>query len=279
MSDNVLPGPITADHSLKEAVCVNVNKIYDSCRDKDCIKNVEVYLSSSAQTILNNTNNVKAEDARIVFACVDVSPVPFNKGFFSVDVTYYFEIKFEACLNLCNNQHFTGLAMFTKKVILFGSEGTAKIFDSKCCCKEAINTGKPSSNAPQAVVEAVNPIVLCTKIASNQDKCYSCCPEFSMSVLPNNVCNFFDEELISCSDKKLLVTLGLFSMIRLERPVQLLIPTFDFCMPSKECSGLCDDDPCNAFAKFKFPNDEFFPPRFSNNENCGCSCSDNSCNN
>ena len=50
--------------------------------------------------------------------------------------------------------------MFDKRVILFGSEGNAKIFSSE------LRTGEPDiqlakrTNVPIAVVEAVDPIVL-----------------------------------------------------------------------------------------------------------------------
>ena len=79
------------------------------------------------------------------------------------------------------------------------------------------------------------------------------------------------------------VTLGLFSIIRLERNVQLLVPVYDFCVPDKECVGATEDNPCDLFDNINFPVDEFFPPnacsfdnntlstpRETNQRNCGC---------
>ena len=60
--------------------------------------------------------------------------------------------------------------------------------------------------------------------------------------------------------KKLLVTLEQFSIIRLERDTQLLIPAYDYCMPDKACQGSSEDDPCSMFSRIHFPIDEFFPP-------------------
>ncbi len=60
--------------------------------------------------------------------------------------------------------------------------------------------------------------------------------------------------------KKLYVTLGQFSIIRLERDTQLLIPAYDYCMPDKACQGSTEDDPCSMFSRIHFPIDEFFPP-------------------
>ena len=66
--------------------------------------------------------------------------------------------------------------------------------------------------------------------------------------------------------RRLLVTLGQFSIIRLERDTHLLMPAYDYCLPEKECTGggCCDggcvpEDPCEVFRKVKFPVQEFFP--------------------
>ncbi len=37
MADRVVPGPVENSASIREAVCVNTRKIFDSCRDKDCV--------------------------------------------------------------------------------------------------------------------------------------------------------------------------------------------------------------------------------------------------
>ena len=71
------------------------------------------------------------------------------------------------------------------------------------------------------------------------------------------------------------VSLGQFSLIRLERDTQLLIPVYDYCMPQKECAcdgGSCEEDPCELFRHVKFPVNEFFPPDRvgPNGEGCGC---------
>ena len=60
------------------------------------------------------------------------------------------------------------------------------------------------------------------------------------------------------------VTIGQFSIARLERGTQLLIPTFDYCIPTKSCpnvSGTSDENPCEVFSQIDFPMDAFFPAR------------------
>ena len=72
-------------------------------------------------------------------------------------------------------------------------------------------------------------------------------------------------------------------MVRLERDSQLLIPMYDYCMPTRECAGGDedgDDDPCEIFRQIRVPVGEFFPPStlpgMEEEENCGggasCSC-------
>ena len=84
--------------------------------------------------------------------------------------------------------------------------------------------------------------------------------------------------------RRLLVTLGQFSIIRLERDTHLLMPAYDYCLPEKECTGggCCDggcvpEDPCEVFRQVKFPVNEFFPPNSAGPRkdffHSGCSCS------
>lgn len=60
------------------------------------------------------------------------------------------------------------------------------------------------------------------------------------------------------------ISLGQFSTVRLERDTQLLIPVYDYCIPSNECTlagGDCScEDPCKVFDAVEFPMDDFFPP-------------------
>ncbi|HBQ64626.1 MAG TPA: hypothetical protein DD727_06840, partial [Clostridiales bacterium] len=66
-----------------------------------------------------------------------------------------------------------------------------------------------------------------------------------------------------CDDRerRVLVTLGIFSIIKLTRLVQLLIPAFDFCIPSKRCVSATEENACELFETIDFPVDEFFPPQ------------------
>ena len=86
------------------------------------------------------------------------------------------------------------------------------------------------------------------------------------------------------SEKAVRVTIGLFTIVQLERDVQILVPACDFCIPNKECScNTATEDPCDAFRKIRFPVNEFFPvsekdaekncnSNYNFNTNCSCGC-------
>jgi hypothetical protein len=69
------------------------------------------------------------------------------------------------------------------------------------------------------------------------------------------------------------VTLGQFSIIRLERDAQIVVPVLDYAIPVKEC---CDtpgevEDPCEMFSRIPFPTAQFAPKGCdSPEEGCGC---------
>ena len=101
------------------------------------------------------------------------------------------------------------------------------------------------------------------------------CKECNLIQIPQCILDVFDEELVlSGENRRLYVSLGQFSIIRLERRVMLLIPAYDFCIPNKECIGATDDNPCDLFDRISFPVEELFPPEkceFEENDNsCGC---------
>ena len=43
MPEKVMPGPVEDLSGIREAVCIHTRKIYDSCRDKDCIEDLRFY--------------------------------------------------------------------------------------------------------------------------------------------------------------------------------------------------------------------------------------------
>lgn len=138
------------------------------------------------------------------------------------------------------------------------------------------------------IVEVVDPILLDASIVAPETSCNCCC--CALHEVPRSICSRFggDDLVLSDDGYQLFVTLGQFSIIRLERDIQLLMPAYDICLPRRDCSNSGvggEQDPCEIFANFEFPIDEFFPPKqdicdslFTNSENsnsCGCKSCEN----
>ena len=264
MPDRVFPGPVRSNQLPREAVCVHTKKVYDSCRDKECLQDIRVYLTRCSQAVLNNSTGVKPKSAELLWAYIDVEPVPFNKGFYSVDIKSFYKVTADAFCGLSRPREICGLATYDKRAVLFGSEGSVHIFSSQYRPQADDAQCFARTNLPVAVVEVVDPVMLAARIVDEEH-----CGEYTPCDIPDMICSCFDEDLVvSNESRKLFATLGQFSIIKLERDIQLVMPAYDICLPDKECCG--DDngeDPCELFRRFKFPVDEFFPPKMSDLRN------------
>ena len=167
MPEKVMPGPVEGTGGIREAVCVHTRKIYDSCRDKDCIEDLRFYPKLQYVDVINHALSVKGGSADLLYVYVDVEPVNFNRGFYTVDMRFFYNVTLQAYTSCPAPVTVEGLCVFDKRAILFGSEGSAKIFSSK------FRSGEPDipmlrrSNLPEAVVEAVDPIVLDARLVES----------------------------------------------------------------------------------------------------------------
>ena len=266
MSDNNQAGAACDLRGIREAVCVHTDKISDSCLAKDCIEDLQVYLTVPSQQALDCAVSAKARYVELLHVGVHVETVPYSTGYYTVDLTFYYRVIADASAAGGRPTTVTGLAIFSKRLVMFGGETSARSFSSRsgvsCLCKQAIQAG----NVPEAIVEVVDPMILGSRV---QEVCScNCCPP-SPPVIPEAILGCFEEQLVLDGEsKRLLVTIGQFSIARLERSTQLLIPTFDYCIPSKTCKNVGSsntESPCEVFGQIEFPMDAFFP---SKNDSC-----------
>ncbi len=260
MAELMESGPACGDTAgIREAVCIHTRKIFDSCRDKDCVEDLRFYPAAGAQAIIDRAVSLKAGKAELLYVYIDVEPVGFNRGFFTVDVRYFYKVTADAFVGASRPVPVCGMTVFDKRAILFGSEGSAKVFSSNLAVGELDMQNLSGTNLPTAVVEAVDPLILGIKMV---DRCDSTCACPCDGVeIPQGICACFPEGLDTTGEgRRVYVTLGQFSIIRLERDSQLLIPAYDYCMPQKECSVGGEEDPCAVFRRVQFPMEEFFPP-------------------
>ena len=258
MPEKVVPGPVEDACGVREAVCIHTRKIYDSCRDKDCIEDLRFYPKLQYVDVINRALSVKGGTADLLYVYVDVEPVSFNRGFYTVDMRFFYSVTLQAYTSCPAPVTVEGLCVFDKRVILFGSEGSAKIFSSKYRSGEPDIPMLRRSNLPEAVVEAVDPIVLDARIADSG--CRREC-DCDLCEVPGFISECFNGELCGGDDsRRIYITLGQFSIVRLERDSQLLVPVYDYCVPQCQCECGSQEDPCGLFRSVAFPMNEFFPP-------------------
>ena len=126
MAELIEPGPICDTAGIREAVCIHTRKIYDSCRDKDCVEDLRLYPTASSQAVIDRAISLKAGKAELLYAYIDVEPMGFHRGFYTVDVRYFYRVTADAFVGASRPVSVCGLAVFDKRAILFGSEARPK---------------------------------------------------------------------------------------------------------------------------------------------------------
>jgi len=141
---------------LHEALSIHTRKITDSCRDKDCIEDLRVYLTRGSQTILDACAGAKVRCADLLYTYIDVEPVAFDRNHYCIDVTFFYRILADAVVGNARPAALYGLAVFSKRAVLCGEESRAHIFTSDTRIHDADGLSRYSANRPTAVVEVTD---------------------------------------------------------------------------------------------------------------------------
>lgn len=279
------------NNCFKEAVCVEVQRIFDSCSDRDGIFDLPVTLNPDSPEITDDMNSVRVRSAEAEVICISVDNVMLKAGYYSVDITYRFSIVAEAFSNgFCQKSTGTklcGMATWNKRVILYGGHSNTKVFTSEddlvptelpdCCgsfCQDSTVT------MPKATVKVINPVALEAKFVCLPvhhggciPDCRPCCcpPIFAEDKMGPD---FHPPKPKPMFEKTLVISLGLFSIVQLSRPVSLIVPSYDYCMPQKEClNGTAAAESVNdIFDRLEFPTEQFFPHPGDAASTNGCGC-------
>ena len=259
---------------LGEAVCVDVARVYDSCADRDCLANLPVVFTEEEQALVDAASSVRCRGCEVIDVFSEIEKVPFNSGYYSVDTTFFFRVTLDTfTAPSAAPQTVYGLCTSAKKSILYGSEGSVKVFSSEYAGGTDEQLPAVSTN-PRAKIQIATPICLEARLAAAGESG----AQGAKAAIPEAVKRAFRGELRATEGAaSVLVTLGLFTIVQLERDVQLLIPACRFCVPTKDCTD-STEDPCEAFRRIGFPVNEFFPPEQEATEpaaegrpgGCGC---------
>lgn len=246
------------EHPFKNAIAADVNRIYDSCADRDCLEDLEVIFPAQTAELLENACSVKARSAEILTAYTSLDEVSYNRGCYAVECEYYFLVNCDIYQPVSNiPESVQGVCTFTKRSMLYGGTGSVNTFSS------TDNSPLPSSvTQPIAKVQAMTPVVLGGELVN--DRARSCVQ------IPETVNEALGGDLVQNEgEKTFYVTLGLFSIMQLSRNVQITLPAYEFAIPEKECN-VGSERPCDVFRTFDFPLDEFFPQGGGKCNPCGC---------
>jgi len=248
------------------ACCIDTYRIYDSRRNQECLEDLRVLVTDEGQSIMDRASAVRVKSLKVLWTGIQTEEMPFNKGYFQISIRYYFHAVLDCCTGLGTGQDVAGLCVYDKSVILYGGEGSVSVFKSDILntsfCPTKLPGIRESSNHPRAVVEVADPValrlnVLTCENAQGFGKSYCSCTE-----IPEYICSSFSGRFqdASVQNKVCFLSLGLFSLIRIERPAQLVVPACDCCIPER--SGeyeLPYTDPCSLFLSMDFPMNEFYP--------------------
>lgn len=248
--------------------CVDTNRVYDSCGDKDCLSNLRVFFSEENQAIIAEATAVRIREANIINTTVLVTPITYHNGFYAVDMTFYFEVMLDVNVSTSTAPTtISGLSVYSKRVILYGGEGRIGVFTSDnnnlCVTPDNLNlpTAKVQVAQPMALSASLETLTTAVTVPAN---------------IPDCVLEYFDETFVDAETQSVLATIGVFSIVQLQRSAQLLIPAGEYCVPGKECVSTTDN-PCDMFSKVDFPKDQFFPPNLIDKNcdkasSCQCKC-------
>ena len=169
MAENECAPDYDCREYFKEAVCIDAQRVYDSCSDKDCIEDIRVLFPAARQPLVDSATNVRVRDVNVITVYIDLQPIPFNKGFYSVDMTFFFNV----CLDLFGGTAscpvpVDGVAIFNKKVVLYGSEGNVKLFTSGCSMEDL--QAEDARVLPKATVQVAQPVALSARLCE-QNAC------------------------------------------------------------------------------------------------------------
>lgn len=273
MSDN-RNGCFPRDRGVSQNGCgvvIDTYQVFDSCRDRDCFEDTRVFLDELGQSIIEHTSQVRTKSAEICSSAITVEPVQLSRGFYRVTVRFYVKLELEACICPGKSQCFSGIAAVEKSVVLYGGEGSVHVFRSNATADSFCSVpcaGEMGNNLPVAVVETVDPVVLGVRVIEPSSGCCNCCCQ--CCDIPTAVTNTVGQ-LWDGDGRYLAVSLGFFSVIRIERPEQYLVNALEFSVPDKECAPTDTGSPCDAFRRMAFPIDEFAPGRgIGIGGTCGC---------
>jgi hypothetical protein len=241
--------------------CIIAFKVYDSCRQQNCLTEKELGPARAAECILLGPDHINEGDiirppshaAAVTIdklrvkkiMIVNKEPNSFRNGFWDIDIKYVFEYRLtfrEA--DGCPIGSVKANSIFNECVTLFGSIDSDTVIATDLF--REVCESKTLDSDPFIMAEAKS-VGLGAQIR------HHCRHHGGRHEGPESEGGRHDRGVVE-------VTIGLFTIIRLFRIVNLLVESKGFCIP-EECEERCPLNPCEFFESLDFPMDIFSPPQ------------------
>ncbi len=266
--------------------CIIAYKIFDQCRKQICLTPC---LLGPARCARNTAScNEILQEGDIIVPPMNAASVSiddlclckilitkkkenaFRTGYWDVEVKFVFSYTITFKDSDCNFITCTrATSVYTMQVTLFGSVGS----DTAMATDLVKADGLSASSGPYVSVEAK---------AAGLSAELRLTPKCNCDFGCDCGCGCGCDDCVTEVPTAVCVTIGLFAIIRLFRPVNMLVHSYGCCIP-EDCTGAeSSENVCDFFNSLSFPSDMFCPPTRNELENnCGCSNnnSNNSCSN
>ena len=241
------------DHRYLREERIIAFKVYDSCRQQNCLTHKEIGPARAAEQLCIGDEHHREGDIirpppnaasatmdhlkikRIII--VGKQPNPFKNGYWDVDVKFVFEYRLtfreaDACVITSIRANNT----FNVKVCLFGSIGSDLVIGTDLLC--AFGDNATFDAEPFVLVEA-KAVALHAQLHYPRHHDHDC----------------------DTRAAEVHVTIGLFSIIKLFRLVNLTVESRGFDVPDECTPAPSPINPCALFEDMDFPMDIFAPPQ------------------
>ena len=199
-------------------------RVYDSCSDKDCLEDLRVYFTERDQMVDRPCGQRPGEKSRrLLTTYIDVEALPFNRGYYSCDLTFFFEVQVECLFRSRRALHHR---LRRRRVPETGDPVWQRGQVSRYSTANSVTTPRPPGDAvpamlPRCSVQVAEPIVLSAQLMDACDRCNCGCACVLRLLLqlysgPASATGTAGTSATTNDGKIVYVTIGIFTIVQLD---------------------------------------------------------------